>query len=126
MQRAVLYEMVLPLKHALAAGVDGLNTPVPEAVMERLANLQVSDGERQRYGKAALGPYSRLEDGMQKLAGLESTTARLRFAGRMIFPAWKYMQSLYADDDPVRLASRYPARWLQVLSEFARVAYPWR
>ena len=124
MHRAQRYLMALPLQHVLAAAVDWLGTPLPPAVSHRLISLPVSAVERQRYGAAALGPPSRLEDGMQKLAGLDSTSARLRFAGRMVFPTREYMRSLYGDDGPARLASRYPARWLEILREFARVARP--
>jgi hypothetical protein len=123
-QRAVRYQMVLPLQEVLPVAVAGLGSPVPEAVLARLASLPVTAGERQRYGAAALGPHSRLADGVQKLAGLEGTAARLRFAWGLALPAWGYMRQLHPDDSPARLAGRYPARWAAVLGEFARAARP--
>ena len=69
----------------------------------------------------AWGPHSRFGDGVQKLAGLPGPAARLRFACGLAVPAWDFMRQQHAGDSPVRLAARYPERWLAVLREFADV-----
>jgi hypothetical protein len=119
-QRALSYQMVLPLQHTLTRTVEAFSTPTPDGLLARLQALPVSAAERQRYGEEAWGVHSRLGDGMQKLAGLEGAAARLRFAWRLALPSWGYMRDLYPDDTPVRLVGRYPARWVEVLGEFVR------
>lgn len=117
--RAQRYQMVWPLRQVLASVAATFATPVPAAVQARLAALPVSEAERQRYGVDAWGPHSRLGDGAQKLAGLPDAASRLRFAWRLAFPARAFMRRQHPADGPLRLAARYPARWLAVLREYA-------
>ncbi len=126
LDRAQRYCMVLPLQQVLPIAVQHLGTPVPPPVLDRLAGLPVTAAERQRFGPAALGPHSRLTDGLQKLAGLPGFGAKLRFVWGSVMPTWAYMHHLYPDDSPARLASRYPARWLEVLREFTQAAQRYR
>lgn len=122
LDRAQRYGLVLPLQWVLPVVAHELGTPVPNDVLAQLAALPVSAAERQRFGAAALGPHSRLGDGLQKLAGLEGTAARLRFAWQIAFPAWDYMRALYPNDGPARLVGRYPRRWAEVVGEYVAVS----
>lgn len=121
MQRAQRYQMALPLRQTLATVVQAFGAPLPDGLLARLHALPVSAAERQRYGEAAWGPHSRLGDGVQKLAGLPGASARLRFAGRLVWPERAFMRQRYPEDSPVRLTARYAERWLAVLSEYVRV-----
>lgn len=118
-ERAQRYQMALPLRQVLESVVGAFATPLPAALPARLAALPVSKAERQRYGVEARGPHSRLGDGAQKLAGLPDLPSRLRFAWRLAFPARAFMRRQHPNDSPLRLAARYPARWLAVLREYA-------
>ena len=120
-QRSQRYQMALPLRHTLATVVEALGSPTPDDLLARLTALAISAPERQRYGVDAWGPHSRFGDGVQKLAGLPGPAARLRFACGLAVPAWDFMRQQHAGDSPVRLAARYPERWLAVLREFADV-----
>lgn len=125
LQRAVDYRMVLPLQRVLPAVVRTLATPVPAEVLERLGRIPVDTRERQRYAPSALGPRSRLADGLQKLAGLEGAGAKLTFAWQMLFPSWAYMSASYPDEGPAKRLGRYPARWGSALRELIS-AWRWR
>ncbi len=116
-QRAVDYHMVLPLKMVLPAIVGTFATPVPAEVLEELGRIPVDPRERQRYAPSALGPRSRLVDGLQKLGGLEGAGAKLKFAWQMLFPSWAYMRASYPDEGPARRLGHYPARWGSALRE---------
>lgn len=118
-ERAQRYQMTLPLRQTLAVVAETLGTPLPDELLARLETLPVSAAERQRYGEAAWGAHSRLGDGLQKLGGMTGAAARLRFAGRLIWPERAFMRQHYPDDSPVRLAARYAERWLAVLREYA-------
>jgi hypothetical protein len=120
-QRALRFQMALPLREVLATAQAAWGTPLPAGLLARLEALPVSAAERQRYGEEAWGVHSRLGDGVQKLAGLPDLPSRLRFAWRLAFPARDYVRLHYPDDSPARLAARYPERWLAVLREFAAV-----
>lgn len=125
LQRAVDYQMVLPLQRVLPAIIAMLTTPVPAEVLKRLERIPVDPRERQRYAPSALGPRSRLVDGLQKLSGLEGAGAKLRFAWQMLFPSWAYMRASYPDEGPARRLGRYPARWGLALRELIS-AWRWR
>ena len=117
LKRAVDYRMVLPLQRVLPAVASMLGTPVPAEVLEELGRILVDPRERQRYAPSALGPHSRVVDGLQKLSGLEGVGARLKFAWQMLFPSWSYMSASYPDEGLARQLGRYPARWGSALRE---------
>jgi hypothetical protein len=116
-QRAVDYHMVLPLQRVLPAVVGMFATPVPAEVLEELGRISVDPREQQRYAPSALGPRSRLVDGLQKMSGLEGTGAKLKFVWQMLFPSWAYMSASYPNESLCRRLGRYPARWSSALRE---------
>ena len=117
LSRAVAYRLVLPLQWVLPLLVQQLHAPIPRPVLDRLSSLPVTRAETGRFAPDSLGGQTRLGDGLQKMRYGSGWRDGARFAWRMLFPEWSYMQGTYPADHAFKLILRYPWRWFSVLHE---------
>ncbi|MGC9397174.1 MAG: nucleotidyltransferase domain-containing protein [Anaerolineae bacterium] len=114
LERAQAYDLVLPLREALARVHAMWALPISPEVWERLRRLRPSQDEAQAYALlAGRGRVAaRLWGG---LASIPGWGLRLRYVWGNLFPSADYMLDQYRIPSRLLLPLYYPYRWLRGL-----------
>jgi hypothetical protein len=118
LERARAYDLVLPVRYALARVEGDWRAPLPLAVSGRLRALRASPGEERVY--ALLHEANRpLQHFWGRLMTTSGWGARLRQASSSFFPSPSYMRQRYRIAHGFLIPFYYPYRWYRALRHIA-------
>lgn len=110
--RAVEFDLVLSTRRLLAELAAEWRSPVPPAVIARLAATEPSAAELQVVAWLTAETRPVLQRFWADLASLPTWSARLRFAWLNLLPAPAYMRQRYGVRSSLLLPVVYPYRWM--------------
>lgn len=111
LQRAVEYELVLPLQQVVMEVAEQWQVALPAGVQEQLVELQPSAHERKVYAGMTADNRPVARRFRADLAGIPGWDGRLRYAWRHMFPSALYMRQRYAVRRDILLPFYYLYRW---------------
>lgn len=109
--RAEMYDLVLPLQHALPQVASAWGAPIPDAVLARLDALKASPDEARRFALLTSERQPLTHRFWADLTGM-SVRQRLRFAWMNLLPSPAYMRHRYGIRRSWLVPFYYPYRWL--------------